>query len=293
MPSATAGNKWRLSPDQLEALCRTDPTRPRIVILNYPSNPTGCTYSPQKLKEVAEVARKYRVVLISDEIYGRLHHKGRHLSIARYYPEGTIISSGLSKWCGAGGWRLGTFSFPPNLRWLLDAMAIVASETYTATSAPIQYAAIRAFEGGDEIETYLIRSRQVLQAIGQYLVERLQGLHLQVIPPDGAFYLFPDFEHYRSRLRRKGIYTSVELCQRLLDEEGVAVLPGHDFGRPPEELTARLAYVDFDGEAVLEAVAAMQLGEAIDAAFVEKHCFKMVEGLERLERWLKRLGGSE
>ena len=62
--------------------------------------------------------------------------------VARFYPEGTIISSGLSKWAGAGGWRLGTFLFPPELRWLLDGMAVVASETFTATSAPIQYAAV-------------------------------------------------------------------------------------------------------------------------------------------------------
>jgi len=75
-------------------------------------------------------------------------HNGQHISIAKYYPEGTIISSRLSKWCGAGGWRLGTFTFPKELHWLLDAMAVVASETFTATSTPIQHAAVKAFENG-------------------------------------------------------------------------------------------------------------------------------------------------
>ena len=103
---------WRLSPEGLEAICQTDHERPRIVVINYPSNPTGGTYKTDDLRALGRVAAKYRVVLLSDEIYGELHHKGQHVSIARFYPEGTIISSGLSKWCGAGGWRLGTFVFP-------------------------------------------------------------------------------------------------------------------------------------------------------------------------------------
>jgi len=136
----------RLTPEALEALCAEDPGRPRVVILNYPGNPTGDTYPVDELKALARVARRHRVVLLSDEIYGELHHRGRHVSIARFYPEGTVVSSGLSKWCGAGGWRLGTFAFPPTLRWLQAAMAAVASETFTSTSAPIQHAAVRAFE---------------------------------------------------------------------------------------------------------------------------------------------------
>ena len=70
------------------------------------------------------------------------------------YPEGTIFSGGLSKWCGAGGWRLGLFVFPPGLRWLLDGMAAVASETFTSTCAPIQYAAVRAFQEDDSLDEY-------------------------------------------------------------------------------------------------------------------------------------------
>ncbi len=131
----TPENDWRLMPEELDKICSEDPSRPRIVILNYPSNPTGDTYTSDELKQIARIARKYKIILLSDEIYGEVHHRGQHVSVARYYPEGTIISSGLSKWCGAGGWRLGTFTFPANLRWLLDAM--VASETYTSTSAPI------------------------------------------------------------------------------------------------------------------------------------------------------------
>src|SRR5690606_7376175 len=142
LPTEADAN-WLLTAEQLDEHSSEDEGRPRVVILNYPSNPTGRTYTPQQLQDIAAVARKHKLVILSDEIYGELHHEGAHVSIARYYPKGTIISAGLSKWCGAGGWRLGTFTFPRELRWLLDAMASVASETYTSTSAPIQYAAVR------------------------------------------------------------------------------------------------------------------------------------------------------
>ena len=69
------------APEQLDKLCRTDPSRPRIVVLNYPSNPTGTTYPLEELRTLAELARKYRVILLSDEIYGKLHHEGEHASI--------------------------------------------------------------------------------------------------------------------------------------------------------------------------------------------------------------------
>ena len=95
--STSAENGWRLGPRDLAELCMEDPGRPRIVILNYPSNPTGATYKFDELQDLARVARKHRVVLLSDEIYAELHHKGQHVSIARFYPEGTIVSASLPK----------------------------------------------------------------------------------------------------------------------------------------------------------------------------------------------------
>ncbi|MDZ7741498.1 MAG: aminotransferase class I/II-fold pyridoxal phosphate-dependent enzyme [Bacteroidota bacterium] len=284
-----AENDYRLSPEKLDLICRTDPERPRVVILNYPSNPTGCTYPIERLKLLAHVARKYQLILVSDEIYGLIHHNGQHVSVAHYYPEGTIISSGLSKWCGAGGWRLGTFSFPPNLKWLLNAMAIVASETYTATSAPIQHAAITAFNGNEEIDEYLMHSRKVLKGIAKYLVKKLEDMGMIVPHPQGAFYLFPNFENYREKLKAKGIYTSVELSARLLQETGVAMLPGADFGRQPEELTARLAYVDFDGRAALEAAEKNNEDKHFDKAMVKEVCPRLVEAFDRIGNWLADL----
>jgi aspartate aminotransferase len=277
---------WRLMPDQLLALCEKDPNRPRIVVLNYPSNPTGNTYTLDELKGLARAARRHKVVLLSDEIYGELHHKDQHVSISRFYPEGTVISAGLSKWCGAGGWRLGTFLFPGSLSWLLDSMAAVASETFTSTAAPIQYAAIRAFHGGMSIERYLWSSRRILGALGRWCARTLREAGLTANRPQGAFYLFPDFSPLRDRLEERGIHTSAELCERLLEETGVAVLPGSEFGRPPEELTARLAYVDFDGAAALAAAETLPRDRPLNEEYLRTYCECVLEAMERITGWL-------
>ncbi len=284
--SALSECGWRLRPEQLETLCREDPGRPRIVVLTYPSNPTGGTYPVDELRDMAEVAERFGVLVLSDEIYGELHHRGEHISIERFYPHGTIVSSGLSKWCGAGGWRLGTFAFPAALRWLLDAMEAVASETYTSTSAPIQYAAVRAFQGGPEIEGYLGRARAILAALGREVRDQLMGCGIRVEPPAGAFYLFPDLSPLRERLARRGIATSEEFCRRLLHEAGVAILPGSAFGRPPEALTVRLAYVDFDGARARDAAETLPPDPPPDKAFLERHCARTLRAADRLCEWL-------
>lgn len=281
-------DEWRLTPEAIQSLCQQDPDRPRIVIVNYPNNPSGVTYSVDQLRRLARAARKYRVILLSDEIYGELDHQGHHVSIARFYPEGTIVSSGLSKWCGAGGWRLGGFLFPRSLRWLLDAMAVVASETYTSTSAPIQYAAVRAFRGGIEIEKYLAHSRRLLRALGNALATTLREAGARVPMPQGGFYLFPDFRAFREKLEARKITTSSELCSRLLEETGVAMLPGSEFGCEPTQLMARIAYVDFDGARALTAARRIPMRRELDAEFLEYYCASPLEAVRRLCEWLNR-----
>lgn len=283
----TREDDWLLKPERLDELCSEDSERPRLVILNYPSNPTGGTYRLDELKQLARVARKHGVLLLSDEIYGALHFRGQHVSIARFYPEGTIISSGLSKWCGAGGWRIGTFLFPPGLRWLLDAMAAVASETYTSTSAPIQHAAVRAFEGGEDIDDYLRRSRRVLRAIGSWAHQTLVASGVFCVPPAGAFYLFPDFSPHREALAARGIHTSQQLCERILDDTGVAMLPGSWFGRAEDELTLRLALVDFDGARALEEIKRVPAGGKVSEAWLADVCTDVVEAIRRVVAWLE------
>jgi aspartate aminotransferase len=166
-------------------------------------------------------------------------------------------------------------------------MANVASETFTSTSAPIQYAAVRAFRGGSQIEQYLVQSRRILRALGQHAADALNAAGIDVNPPEGAFYLFPDFTAGAGRLAERGIHNNRELCEQLLQDTGVAILPGSDFGRPNNELTARLAYVDFDGARVLAAAELRSLDEPLDKQFLNTFCGNVVRAIDLMCEWFK------
>ncbi len=278
-----AEDGWRLTPAGLDALCSAQGPRPRILVLNYPCNPTGLTLDAERLAGIAEVAQRHGILVLSDEIYGELHHDGDHVSIARFYPEGTILSAGLSKWCGAGGWRLGSFLFPPGLHWLRDAVTIAASETYTSVSAPIQHASVIAYQPNPQFEDYLLRSRRVLKALGIWAAATLRSAGGHCLAPEGGFYLLPDFSPLREALSARGITDATQLCSQLLEDTGVAVLPGTDFGRPADELSIRLAYVDFDGGQALESAGP---GTDLDYAWLRAHCPRVVQGIERMADWV-------
>jgi len=283
-------NKWRLTPTQLRTFLKNenDQFRPRLLVLNYPSNPDGLTYSPADLERITKIARQHELVVLSDEIYGQLHHTGKHLSIAQFYPEGTIISSGISKWCGAGGWRLGTFAFPPAFDWLLNAMAAVASETYTSVCAPIQYAAVQAFVGSLDIERYLRHVRRILAGIGACSVKILKNAGVKVHAPVGAFYLFPDFSPFAEKLKKRKITTSATLCRKLLKDTGVAILPGASFQRPTNELTARIAYVNFDGAHALAQSETIPLDQPLPKNFCHDAAPAPLQAIQKIADWINQ-----
>jgi len=276
-------NGWKITPEQVEAICSRDPDRPRLLILNYPSNPTGQTYTRLELAQLSIVFRKYKVLVLSDEIYAQIHFDNNHSSLVTLYPEGTIFSGGLSKWCGAGGWRLGLFVVPECTTWLIDAMATAASETFTSTSAPIQYAAVRAFLPDKDIDEYLVKCKTILKELAHIVMDIFVTADIEALPPQGGFYIFPDFKNYRQQLAERGITTSSDLCRRLLEETGVAILPGSDFGRDPSELTARIAYIDFDGK---KALTNYPHDGHVHPNFIKEYCGKTLEAVQRLADWI-------
>jgi aspartate aminotransferase len=165
-------------------------------------------------------------------------------------------------------------------------MGVVASETYTSTSAPIQYAAVSAFSGGTVIEHYLSQSRRILAFLGKYIFTALSEAGVLLAKPQGAFYLFPDFSAFKEGLNKRKIYTSRDLCNKLLKDTGVAILPGADFGRPEAELTARLAYVDFDGARALEACETIPPSQSLDEQFLETYMPNTIAAVDLLVSWL-------
>jgi len=225
---------------------------PRKLIINYPNNPTGLTMLPTQLSEIAQVCRKHDILVISDEIYGLVNYRGEHVSIARFYPEGTIVTSGLSKHLSLGGFRLGIALIPKAMRPVYDGMVRVASETWSCVSAPIQFGSLKAFENDPQIEAYIRTCTRIHALVSQYVRDALVNLGVDYPEPQGAFYLYPDFEPFREMLRESGIETSDQLAIDLVKKTQIASLPGTGFGDDPGNLRLRLASCDFDGQTALD-----------------------------------------
>jgi aspartate aminotransferase len=284
-------DRWRLTPELLESAChsRQDKQRPIIMVLNYPGNPDGLTYTESELKAIADVARRHHILIISDEIYGLLNYNGDHRSLARYYPEGTIVTSGLSKWCGAGGWRLGVALLPKSLESSLKPCLIgVGSETYSCVTCAIQEAAVSAYKNTPQMQDYLAHQRRILSLAGQYVYQTLHHAGVRVHPPQGGFYVNPDFTPYTRSLAAKGISTSEELCSQLLQDTGVVLLPGPAFGYAPDQLVTRLAFVDFEGKQALAASEEWGLDQPLTDSFLTQYMHKIGDGIDKLIDWLPK-----
>ncbi len=279
---------WRLDPAVLDRHAASKPG-PRLLLLNSPNNPTGVSLGADRLHALADIARRAGMVIVSDEIYGDLHHRGEHRSVASYYPEGTIITGGISKWCGLGGWRLGFAHFPPLLRPLLERLKAAASETFTSVSAPIQHASIAAFKPHPAMDDYLVDCRRLLARLGARLAEQLRSVGGELPEPEGGFYLFPSFDAFGEALMRRGIHSSEAMCKTIMDETGVATLPGVCFHRPYDEFTCRISYVNFDGANALDALRVSDQAVPIDDVFLETWCSEPMIATQRLADWFLNL----
>jgi aspartate/methionine/tyrosine aminotransferase len=217
---------------------------PRILVVNSPSNPTGGMFAEETAQAVAEWARAAGVTVVSDEIYAELEHGWRrHVSLARFYAEGTVVTGGLSKAFSAGGWRLGYAAVPATAagRQVMAALAALGSEVWSAASGPIQEAAVVAYTPDAEIEAYVRRSARVHGHVTGRLQRTLTRLGALCPRPAGAFYLYPDFAPWRRALAVRGVMSSNSLALHLLEQWGIATLPGTAFGEEPEALRLRLA----------------------------------------------------
>ncbi|MFX1368259.1 MAG: pyridoxal phosphate-dependent aminotransferase [Promethearchaeota archaeon] len=247
---------YRLSPGALEGALEQyapDPAQQKVLVLNYPCNPTGHSFSANQLKDLARVARENNIIVLSDEIYALTHYSDQeHQSMAKFYPEGTIITGGISKDRSLGGYRLGVLLLPADEKALLRSILAVGSEIWSSVSAPIQYAGIEAYRTDTELIEYMQDCAKVHELMTRYVHRKIDAGGISCPPPRGAFYLFPDWNNCRAALKDKGISTSADLAKYLLRELLLASLPGLEFGMPPTHLSLRLATVDYDGAEALE-----------------------------------------
>ena len=269
---------WHLSANALRDYCKNNKYKYQLLILNSPNNPTGT--NNEELEELSIICKENNIIVISDEIYTELDFNGNYHSISHFYPEGTIISSGLSKWCGAGGWRLGTLTFPKELKIIYDSVRSLSSETFTSVSAPIQYAAVKAYT--EDHSEYLNNSRTILKKVADFVYDQLSEIGIECIRPQGGFYILCDF----SKIIKHNniINNATTLCEQVLQNTGFAMLPGKNFGIEDEKLITRMAFVDFDGN---KALSFMKDNTSIKDDDFNELFPKINEGILNLKSWLK------
>ena len=264
-------NNWFPTASEIEEIVLKDKNKNYLLFLNSPNNPSGQIC--ENLEEIASIAEKYNLIILSDEIYSELSFMNNYQSISNFCPKKTIISTGLSKWCGAGGWRLGYFLVPDSLTEIKNMINVLASETFSAVSAPIQYAAIKAYE--QDHSNYINKSKNILGAIGNYVYENLRSNKVLINRPQGGFYLMPEFVN-------KKFNSSSEMCDSILNDTGVALLPGSDFGFEQTKMLARLSFTDFDGQEFMNKI---EDNQKIDNDEINKFAPKIVEGVDKLKKW--------
>tara|TARA_B100000029_G_scaffold473345_1_gene514632 strand:+ start:369 stop:1604 length:1236 start_codon:yes stop_codon:yes gene_type:complete len=271
----TSDSNWFPTAEQLESKIKSIKSNNILFFLNSPNNPSGAVCN--NLQEIAEIARKYKLIILSDEIYSQLTFNDKYKSISNFYPEGTIVSTGLSKWCGAGGWRLGFFAIPNQLKNLKNSLRVMCSESFTSVSAPIQYAAVEAYEGNHS--KYLNDVKKILSFTGNYVYENLKSNVVNINKPEGGFYLFPEFTNAK-------FLSSSKMCKDILNKTGVALLPGSDFGLDNSKMIARLSFTDFNGATFLTNT----LGRnKLDDADLKKNAPNIVDGVAALKEWSNSL----
>ena len=213
--SLNAENNFKLTAEQLEEAVTT---KTKALLISYPNNPTGAIMRREDLEPLVEVIIKHDLLVITDEIYCELTYNGEHVSIASLpnMRERTILINGFSKSYAMTGWRLG-YALAPS--YILQYMLKIHQFAIMSSPTMSQYAAVEALREGDKD---ILSMRSAYDQRRRYILNAFKEINLPCFEPYGAFYVFPDISEF-------GL-GSEEFCQRFLEEENVAIVPGVAFG---------------------------------------------------------------
>lgn len=225
----TTENGFVLTPEMLEKAILEQGDKLKAVILNYPANPTGITYSREQLEALAAVLRKYEIFVVCDEVYSELTYTGEaHVSLGTMLRDQAIIINGLSKSHAMTGWRLGLIFAPAAF-----TAQLIKSHQYlvTAANTMAQHAAVEALTAGkndaEPMKKEYIQRRD-------YIIEKMTALGFEIIKPDGAFYIF-------AKISAGYNQDSFAFLKDFAQKKAVAFIPGAAFGRYGEGYV-RLSY---------------------------------------------------
>ncbi|GCA76578.1 aspartate aminotransferase [Microcystis aeruginosa NIES-2520] len=211
-------NHYKITPEQLEAAITP---KTKLFVLNSPSNPTGIVYTPEEIAALAKIVVEKDILVVSDEIYEKILYDGAiHRSIASFGPEifqRSIISNGFAKAFSMTGWRVGYIAGPVEI---VKAMTKIQSHSTSNVCTFAQYGAIAALESPQDCIEEMVKAFSERR---QYILERVRGIPgLNCPTPNGAFYVFIDISQTGLKSR--------DFCQKLLETQKVAAIPGIAFG---------------------------------------------------------------
>ncbi len=215
----TTSNDFVLTPEQLEAAILEQEPELKAVLLNYPSNPTGVTYSRQQIKDLAAVLKKYEIFVVCDEVYSELTYTDDgHVSLAEYLREQTIVVNGLSKSHAMTGWRIGFIFAPEEF-----TAQLIKSHQYLVTAATTnaQFAGIEALTVGKD-DALPMKKEYIKRR--DYIIEKMSQMNFKIIKPTGAFYIF-------AKIPVKEGQDSFQFLKDFAQQKAVAMIPGVAFGQ--------------------------------------------------------------
>lgn len=225
----TRDNNFVLTPELIEQAIVDHPDLNfKAIVLNYPSNPTGVTYRKEELEALVDVFKKYRLWVLSDEIYSELTYGETHTSIASLIPEQTVLISGLSKSHAMTGWRIG-FIFADVA--MIAQIKKIHQYMVTAATSIVQKAAVEALNNGADDGREM--AKQYLKR-RDYVYKEMTDMGFDIARPDGAFYIF-------GKIPARFTQDSMALCKDLANKNHLALIPGHAFGDEGEGYV-RLSY---------------------------------------------------
>ena len=268
-------------------LAQTKGHKRGLLLLNSPNNPAGTMINASVLEEIAVYCRQEGIIILSDEIYGMVTFEGqKQRSVAEFYPEGTVIFSGVSKNLSLGGWRMGYAIVPKNMPEVTKVLGTVASETWSAVAAPIQWALSEVFDNQELID-YVKEATAIHGLRSTYIWAGLTQQGVLCPKPQGAFYLFPNFDFLKKGLAKKGVRTSEDLATYLLEKYQIATLPGSAFGCAPSVLSLRLSSSFLDMETDEKAQNVLTLYRQDGAADFIQHLPNVQKAVTRFVDFIK------
>lgn len=218
---------FKITKKQIESRCNENT---KILVLNYPSNPTGSTYNYDELSQIAEICKEKNLIVISDEIYDKIIYSNeKHISFPQLSEDAknrTILVNGVSKTYSMTGWRIG---YAAGNSEVISAMNNLSGQSTSNPTSISQKAAIEAFSGNQSKVEEMLGEFEIRKEYISSFLNEIEGIECFV--PKGAFYVFPDISYYFGKsFKGKEITNSIEFTDFLLDHAKVAVVPGIEFG---------------------------------------------------------------